>query len=93
MRKSMQKLLTVAALAVMLAGCQTARQDRQLGGALIGGAAGATIGGVASRSVGGALVGGVIGGAAGAIIADETRPRGGRCYARTETGRRVRVAC
>ncbi len=93
MHKSIQKLLIVAALAGTLAGCETARQDRQLGGALIGGAAGATIGGLATRSTGGALVGGLLGGAAGAIIADETRPRRGRCYARTDTGRLVRVSC
>lgn len=88
----MRKMLAVAALGLLLAGCQTARQDRQLTGGLIGGAAGATIGGLASRSAGGAVAGGVIGAVAGAIIADETRPRG-RCYARTASGRRVRVAC
>jgi predicted small secreted protein len=93
MRKSMQIFFTVVALAGMLAGCETARQDRQLTGGLIGGAAGATIGGLATRSTGGALVGGLLGGAAGAIIADETRPRRGRCYARTDTGRLVRVRC
>lgn len=89
----MRKILAIAALGLLLTGCETARQDRQLTGGLIGGAAGATIGGLASRSVGGALVGGVIGGAAGAIIADETRPRGGRCYRRTDSGRLVRVRC
>jgi hypothetical protein len=87
----MRVLIAMTALAVLLGGCETARQDRQLGGALIGGAAGATIGGLATRSAGGALVGGVIGGAAGAIIADETRP--GRCYMRTESGRLRRVRC
>jgi predicted small secreted protein len=84
--------LAVVALALLLSGCETARQDRQLGGALIGGAAGATIGGLASRSTGGALAGGLIGAVAGTIIADETRPRG-RCYARTASGKRVRVRC
>ncbi len=88
----MRKIVVIAALGLLLAGCQTARQDRQLGGALIGGAAGATIGGLATRSTGGAVAGGVIGAVAGTIIADETRPRG-RCYARTASGRRVRVAC
>jgi Glycine zipper len=88
----MRNLLVIAALAVALAGCQTARQDRVLSGALIGGAAGATVGGVATRSVGGAVVGGVVGAAAGGIIADETRPRG-RCYTRTESGRLIRVRC
>jgi osmotically inducible lipoprotein OsmB len=84
--------LAVVALALLLTGCETARQDRQLGGALIGGAAGGLIGGAASRSAGGALVGGVIGAGVGAIIADETRPRG-RCYRRTESGRLVRTRC
>jgi hypothetical protein len=91
-RISMRKILVIAALGLLLAGCQTARQDRQLGGALLGGAAGGVIGGVATRSTGGALVGGLIGAVAGTVIADETRPRG-RCYARTPSGRRVRVAC
>jgi len=86
-------LATAATLALLLTGCETARQDRVLTGAAIGGATGGIIGGVASRSVGGALVGGVIGAAAGGIIADETRPRGGRCYRRTDSGRLVRVRC
>jgi hypothetical protein len=88
----MRILIAITALTVLLTGCETARQDRVLTGSLIGGAAGATVGGVASRSVGGAVVGGVIGAAAGGIIADETRPRG-RCYARTDSGRLVRVRC
>ena len=33
----MRKIFIVAAMALTLAGCETARQDRQLGGALIGG--------------------------------------------------------
>ena len=92
MSKPFRTMLAVAALALVLAGCQTARQDRQFGGALIGGAAGATIGGLATQSAGGAVAGGVLGGVAGAIIADETRPRG-RCYARDAYGRRIRVRC
>ena len=89
----MRKILAIAALGLLLTGCETARQDRQLTGGLLGAGAGGLIGGLATRSAGGALVGGVIGGAAGAIIADETRPRGGRCYRRTESGRLVRVRC
>ncbi|MPZ58816.1 MAG: bacteriocin [Rhizobiales bacterium] len=87
----MRKVLIMAAAAATLAGCQTAREDRAVSGALIGGGTGAIIGGVASNSVGGALAGGVIGAAAGAIIADATRP--GRCYVRTRSGRLRRVAC
>jgi osmotically inducible lipoprotein OsmB len=70
----MRKILAVVAMALALAGCETARQDRVLGGALLGAAGG----GLAGRSVGAALAGGVIGAAAGAIIADATRP--GWCY-------------
>ena len=87
----MRKILAVAALGLVLTGCETARQDRQLGGALIGGTAGGVIGGVASRSWGGALVGGVIGAAAGAIIADATRP--GYCYRVTASGRKRYFRC
>jgi hypothetical protein len=87
----MHKVLIVAALALTLAGCETARQDRTLGGAFIGGGAGAVIGGVATQSTGGAVAGGLIGAAAGAIIADSTRP--GHCYYLTESGRRRYVRC
>ncbi len=78
-------MITLAAAAFVLAGCQTAREDRMFSGSLIGGGTGALIGGVAGRSVGGALAGGAIGAVAGALIADATRPR--RCYYRTRTGR------
>ncbi len=87
----MKKVLIVAAMALTLAGCETARQDRVAGGALIGGGAGALIGGLASNSVGGAVAGGVIGAAAGAIIADATRP--GRCYYYTRSGKKRYVSC
>jgi hypothetical protein len=87
----MRKVFVVAALALTLAGCQTARQDRVLGGALIGGGTGALIGGLAGRSAGAAVAGGVIGAAAGAMIADATRP--GWCYYRTRHGHRRYVRC
>ena len=87
----MRKIFVVTALALTLAGCATARQDRMAGGAIIGGSAGALIGGLASRSAGGAVAGGLIGAAAGAIIADATRP--GRCYYRTQSGHRRYVRC
>lgn len=87
----MRKIVLVVALGAVLAGCQTARQDRALTGGAIGGAAGAVIGGVAGKSVGAAAAGGVIGAAAGAIIADATRP--GRCYYRDRHGRRHYVRC
>lgn len=87
----MKKILAVTIMALTLAGCETARQDRQLGGALIGGGSGALIGGLATRSAGGAIAGGVIGAAAGAIIADATRP--GRCYRVTRSGYKRYVRC
>lgn len=87
----MRKIFIVAAMALTLAGCETARQDRQLGGALIGGGAGALIGGLATNSTGGAVAGGLVGAAAGAIIADSTRP--GRCYRITSSGHRRYVRC
>jgi len=86
----MRKTLVVAAIALALAGCASARQDRVLGGALIGGGTGALIGGLAGRSAGAALAGGVVGAAAGAIIADVTRP--GWCYYRRHY-RRHYVRC
>lgn len=87
----MKKLLVVAIMALTLAGCETARQDRQLGGAMIGAGAGALFGGLAGRSTGAAVAGGVIGAAAGAIIADSTRP--GRCYRVTRSGYKRYVRC
>lgn len=87
----MKKVLIVAAMALTLAGCETARQDRVAGGALIGGGTGALIGGLASRSAGGAVAGGLIGAAAGAIIADATRP--GTCYYYTRSGKKRYVRC
>jgi hypothetical protein len=87
----MYKFAMVAVMALTLAGCETARQDRVAGGALIGGGSGALIGGLATRSAGGAVAGGLIGAAAGAIIADATRP--GHCYYRTRSGHRRYVRC
>ncbi len=87
----MKKIILVAVMALTLAGCETARQDRQLGGALIGGGGGALIGGLATNSAGGAVAGGLIGAAAGALIADSTRP--GRCYYYTQSGHRRYTRC
>lgn len=87
----MKKLMVIAALALTLAGCQTARQDRIAGGALIGAGSGALIGGLAGRSTGAAVAGGIIGAAAGAIIADATRP--GYCYRVNRYGKRRYFRC
>jgi len=74
----MRRKVAVIAMALALAGCANGRQDRVLGGAVIGGGTGALIGGLAGRTAGAAVAGGLIGAAAGAIIADATRP--GWCY-------------
>ena len=87
----MRKIVLFALIALTLAGCETARQDRVMGGTLIGAGGGALIGGLAGRSVGGAVAGGLIGAAAGAIIADATYP--GRCYRVTRSGHRRYVRC
>jgi len=74
----MRRTLVVIAMALALAGCANGRQDRVLGGAVIGGGTGALIGGLAGCTAGAAVAGGLIGAVAGAIIADATRP--GWCY-------------
>jgi hypothetical protein len=89
---NMRKIIIIATAAIALAGCQTAREDRALGGALIGGAAGTVIGAAAGGTGGSALAGGLIGATAGGLIGAATTPSG-RCYARTRSGRLVRVAC
>ena len=87
----LKKVLVVSVMALALAGCETARQDRVAGGALIGAGGGALVGGLASGTAGGAVAGGLVGAAAGAIIADATNP--GRCYWRDRYGRRHYVSC
>ena len=69
-------ILTALALAtaVSLAGCNTP-QDRAMGGALIGGAAGTAIGAAATGKAGGAIAGGIIGAAGGAIVGGATAPQ------------------
>ena len=86
----MKIFLGMSLLALGLGACSPARQDRDIGGAAIGGAGGAIIGGVAAGSVGGAVVGGLIGAAGGAVIADVTRPRHRRhCYYSERRGQTV----
>ena len=87
----LKKVLVVSVMALALAGCETARQDRVAGGALIGAGGGALVGCLASGTAGGAVAGGLVGAAAGAIIADATNP--GRCYWRDRYGRRHYVRC
>lgn len=68
----MNKLLVVSVVALSVGGCGLS--DRETNGALLGGGAGAVVGGIASHSVGGALVGGAVGAVAGVAIAGLTRP-------------------
>jgi hypothetical protein len=91
MEGQMRKIVLLAVMTLTLAGCQTAREDRILGGSLIGGGTGALIGGLAGGSAGAAVAGGLVGAAAGAIIADATRP--GRYYYHTRSGHRRYVRC
>jgi hypothetical protein len=88
----MRKILLIVAAASVLAGCQTAREDRALGGAALGGATGAVIGGLAGGSAGSAVAGGVAGAAAGGILGAATAPPE-PCYVRTRSGRLREVPC
>lgn len=86
----MKSILIVSALALSLGACATQRENRMLGGAALGGAAGALVGAAATGTGGGALVGGAIGAAGGAVIADATRPRyRGGCYYSRRYGRTI----
>ena len=72
MRKTIM-LAAAAGLSMLLAGCNTS-EDRAVNGALLGGTAGALIGGLGSNSIEGALVGGAIGAVGGAVIGQATTP-------------------
>jgi hypothetical protein len=69
----MRKIIACVLVAGSIAAC-TAREERALGGGLIGAGAGAVIGGLASGTTGGALAGAAIGGVGGAIIGASTTP-------------------
>ena len=79
------------ALAIMSAEPASAQQST-LGGAIVGGAAGALIGGAVTGRAGGAIAGGIIGGALGAAIGAQAERRNayywynGRCYAAVQGG-------
>jgi Glycine zipper len=80
-----------AALACMLgaaalSGCMDTRAQR---GAVIGGAAGATVGAIASKTVGGAIIGGAAGAAAGYVIGKNTY----RCWRTNIFGQRYLGWC
>jgi outer membrane lipoprotein SlyB len=74
----MRRSLTAAALLALastLVPVHSAVAQDTLGGALLGGAAGAIIGGAATGRAGGAVAGGIIGAATGAAIAGSMEPR------------------
>jgi hypothetical protein len=66
--------LSLAMLALLLAGCGYTPEQRATSGAAIGGATGLALGAAAGGSPGAALAGGVLGAATGAIIGANTRP-------------------
>src|SRR4029077_8758693 len=72
-QNQIRKSLVMIAMALALAGCANGRQDRVLGGALIGGGTGALIGGFGGPTAGAAGAGGVFAGwadkTAGAAVA------------------------
>lgn len=78
----MQKFFVVPAVIVSfglgLSACNSPG-DRAVGGALIGGAAGAAIGGLATGRGRGALVGGAIGAAGGALVGAASASPGYQC--------------
>ncbi len=92
----MKKLMACMLVAGTLAACNT-REERAVGGGLIGAGSGAVIGGLATRSAGGALAGAAIGGVGGAIVGSATTPdrryRGRWCRDYDAYGDPVRVAC
>jgi len=77
----MKKIMTAiaaGALTLSMAACNTPG-ERAVGGAAIGGIAGAAIGGATTGTAGDALAGAAIGGAGGAIVGASTAPRGPAC--------------
>jgi len=81
MRKHLIILAAVCGIGVT--GCTTGQ------GALVGGATGAAVGGLATDSVGGAVVGGAVGALAGAALVESSR---GWCTYRYR-GRLYRERC
>ena len=66
--KNFRLVLALAGLSVsmLLSGCT--KQEKTVGGAVLGAGTGALIGGAASGNAGGAIAGGAIGGVAGGLI-------------------------
>ncbi|UXN67956.1 glycine zipper domain-containing protein (plasmid) [Devosia neptuniae] len=83
----MKKIIAIAAVAVALAGCSQSAG----GGAAIGAASGALIGGLTTNSWEGAAIGAAVGGASGAVIGKATEP--GKCVYRDRHGRQYIDVC
>jgi surface antigen len=79
----MMVIAAVAASGIALSACTTGQ------GAVVGGATGAAVGGLATGSWGGALVGGAIGALAGAVLVESS---GGYCTYRYK-GKTYREKC
>lgn len=81
----MKKFIPLALASTMLLSLTAcySPQDRALGGAALGGVAGAAIGGAATGTGGGALAGAALGAAGGAVVGAATAPsrrRGSGCF-------------
>ena len=63
--------LGIAALALVLAGCETRAGEGALVGGGLGAGAGAIIGSTTGHAAGGAVIGGAIGAASGAVVGDQ----------------------
>lgn len=75
----MKKLLFLslaAAAALSVAGCNTPQGQNAAGGAVVGGATGALLGGALTNRPSGAIVGGIAGAATGAMIGSAATPPG-----------------
>jgi len=90
MRRSMT-VIAAGALILSVAACETPG-ERAVGGAALGGLAGAAIGGAATGRASGALAGGAIGAAGGAIVGGATAPRN-RCPYGTYRDRFGNIYC
>lgn len=88
----MRKILVIGAAAVVLAGCQTVRDDAALSAAALGAGTGAVIGGLAGGTAGSAVAGGIAGAAVGGLLGASAAPAE-PCYVRTHSGRLREVPC
>jgi hypothetical protein len=90
MTRSIAAFALLALASIMPA--EPASAQNALGGAIVGGGAGALIGGAVTGRAGGAIAGGIIGGAVGAAIGAQAERRNayywynGRCYAAVQGG-------